>query len=126
MARTLAGFNDLIGRRVYRSHNPLNAGIILNEVEGEPGYFNVKWLDGTTQIASCLSLKDFDSLIRDHEKKLLTHRKTLAKLHQMVVRDDGKHDWVDENHEKVDVGHADKILIVKCPNLEKMLEKKHQ
>jgi hypothetical protein len=45
-------------------------------------FYNVRvqWIDGSVQETDTCSLKDFDALIADHQKKLSTHLAALKKL----------------------------------------------
>ena len=76
--------NLKVGQHVYRHGLPLNAGTI---VEVYPyGAVKVLWSNGDALSEWTLGLRDFDALIADHEKKLSTHRATLAKLEQMCPK----------------------------------------
>lgn len=71
-----------IGQFVYRCGRPLRAGIV-RELVASNKYFDdvrVQWIDGTFEVITTAWLKDFGRLIEDHQRKLATHTKTLAKL----------------------------------------------
>lgn len=79
-----------VGQVVYRHCLPQSPGRIV-EV-GAPvrkGYFievKVKWLKTQEVTKTDTSyLKDFHSLIQDHEKKLNTHKKMLARVLKEVA-----------------------------------------
>lgn len=83
-----------VGQRVYMHGRPLAAGIVTADHGAElmkrlDGSFfessfhllSVRWTKNNADVkVSAAGLRDFDSLIADHEKKLETHRKTLKKL----------------------------------------------
>jgi hypothetical protein len=80
-----------VGDFVYKAYTPQSAGKVIRIIEGqmrtttfkEPPGAEIKWINGTTTIENVLSLRDFRSLIADHEKKLETHKKTLSKLEDL-------------------------------------------
>ena len=79
--------NPKVGDYVYRHCKPQQPGVIRT-VDGKDfhRYFimvHVQWLDGQITPETTSGLKDFNALIADHEKKLATHKKTLAKLQEM-------------------------------------------
>ena len=81
-----------VGDFVYLAYTPQSPGKVIRITEGvvrtapsgntykEPPTAEIKWLKGKTTIVSVLGLRNFRTLISDHEKKLETHRRTLAKL----------------------------------------------
>src|SRR4030042_3019083 len=81
-----------VGDFVYSAYTPQSPGKVIRITEGvvrtapsgntykEPPTAEIKWLKGKTTIVSVLGLRNFRTLISDHEKKLETHRRTLAKL----------------------------------------------
>ena len=90
-------YQTRLGMFVYPHMNPMRAGVVVKihgmgnyppcesgpyrgVVSERPDDVTIKYLDGTTERRSTLGLKDFRSLIEDHERKLATHHKTLAKL----------------------------------------------
>jgi hypothetical protein len=90
-------YQTKIGMFVYPHMNPMRAGIVVavhemgnyppcdsgpykGFISERPAEVTIKYLDGTAERRSTLGLKDFRSLIADHERKLATHHKTLAKL----------------------------------------------
>lgn len=78
-----------IGLRVYEAYRPLRGGIIRGLGEFTRGnYFrlvDVVWTDGGSSTITTAVLRQFDPIIDDHEKKLVTHKNTLRKLEQMAV-----------------------------------------
>jgi len=94
-------YQTRLGMFVYPHMNPQRVGVVVevhdmgdypprtSNVHGHvvgsspgkrPDDVTIKYLDGTTERRSTLGLKDFRSLIEDHERKLATHHKTLANL----------------------------------------------
>lgn len=83
-----------VGQYVYKYGSPQKPGKIISltkkctprkigNITLSGGYWTcaeVKWIDGTVSGWDVLSLKDFNDLIADHEKKLKTHRDKLPKL----------------------------------------------
>ena len=87
-----------VGQRVYVSYSPKQAGVIIeiigpNKVKRLDGSevvtcfhdVRVKWVNGTEGKTTTHGLADFDALIEDHKKKLLTHQVTLAKLEALAI-----------------------------------------
>ncbi len=86
-----------VGDFVYVAYTPQSPGKVVRIIEGvvrtardgsgrqyrDAPTAEIKWLKGGTTIISVLGLRDFRSLIADHEKKLDTHRKTLSRLESL-------------------------------------------
>ena len=75
-----------IGDFVYKSFYPQRPGKVINIQRAGGGPWNtqytVKWIDGTTS-TEVFPLPDFMSLIKDHEKKVQTHKKKLPLLEKL-------------------------------------------
>jgi hypothetical protein len=91
MARTVS-YNPTVGQRVYQAYSPQRAGIITSIIPpgqkpifaGSFPYVEVTWLDGTKTESNTLGLRDFDSLLEDHKKKLQTHQVTQERLNLLA------------------------------------------
>ena len=46
----------------------------------------IQWIDGTRDVITAKRVKDFNALIKDHEKKLRTHLGNLLKVLKMEVK----------------------------------------
>jgi hypothetical protein len=84
------------GTVVYKPYNPQKPGIVI-ETKGDTGVAKlvryesrVKWVDGSITTELCMNLMDFEALIRDHEKKLATHKTSLVKLQLMTSSEEEK------------------------------------
>jgi hypothetical protein len=82
--------NFMVGDHVYRAYSPGKHGVITEDLGQRqfPGYtpdsfisyqaYVVRWLKGGESIERWSSLRLFNELIADHEKKLETHRAAKA------------------------------------------------
>ena len=92
MAHTVT-YNPKVGQRVYQAYSPQRAGVItailppLDKPVFAVSFPNVEvtWLDGSKTTQNTVGLRDFDSLITDHVKKLDTHRGTQLRLDCLQV-----------------------------------------
>ena len=89
MARTLTRIpaDKLVGRNVYCTGQPRNAGLIINAKPRTPWPFavnslavRVAWLSGEETDANLCDLRALDGLISESKRKLKTHQTTLEKL----------------------------------------------
>lgn len=76
--------NPKVGDVVYQAFSPKKAGKIVKLLE-EPTRTSfwkvrVKYVNGNEEDLSAHSLNCFKTLIADHERKLQTHRDTLARI----------------------------------------------
>ena len=75
-----------VGMYVYEPYCPVRAGVITAVLGKTPYDYKIRvlWLSGeiTEVVSNCL--KDFDTLIEDHRKKLATHLKTLDRLKGLI------------------------------------------
>lgn len=80
-----------VGTYVYQPFSPQKAGVIteVGEEVVTRGYhtgwhfITVKWLNGTETQTDSSRVKCFMSLVEDTERKLATHKKTIAKLDKL-------------------------------------------
>lgn len=84
MAKTVQ--KPFVGQRVYQIGSPQKAGIIVSFISVGKYFDDVKvlWLNGTTEAVSTSWVRDFDSLIADHLKKLDTHLDRKKKLDKLA------------------------------------------
>lgn len=81
-------WNPFIGQLVYRPFKPQNPGKIIEIEEGAKSInpsmkevkVKVKWIKGEISSWYSYNLNDFDELIKEHEKKLNTHKNAKQKL----------------------------------------------
>ena len=84
MATTVRPDNAKVGMVVYESHKPLNPGYVEN-VRGKKALLRWK-KDPTNPVwTDLIALKCFDSLIADHERKLVGHKITRRELKEVLT-----------------------------------------
>ena len=74
-----------VGQLVYKSSSPQKPGkidVVISEREFDY-LVKVTWVDKTFSNESTMILMDFDSLIKDHQKKLDSHLKNKLKLKEV-------------------------------------------
>jgi hypothetical protein len=78
-----------VGTLVYRSYSPVQCGKVVKDLgfEGSSKFFRrvkVKWLkDGSETVESTASLKNFRSLIEDHQRKFEKFSKQALELEKL-------------------------------------------
>lgn len=75
--------NEILFSYVYKSYEPQRIGKIVG-IDPINDRWEVLWQDGSYTKEIPGSLKSFDGLIADHEKKLNTHKTNLLKAKLVI------------------------------------------
>jgi len=84
-----------IGHIVYEGHKPQRFGKVVEILDEGPPFkatpqhitqdvfYKVRWKDGSETVEWRLNVKSLSGLIADHERKIETHKRNLAKAMEL-------------------------------------------